>query len=361
MKRFSKQTQLSHFGEEGQRALAATSVLIIGCGGLASPVSLYLAAAGVGRLGLVDADTVEISNLPRQVLFSENEVGSLKVEAARKRILEMNASVEVECFPDELTSVNVAHIVKKYDILVDCTDNFTTKFLINDAGIKFNKPVVYGSVTGFEGQVASFHAAKGSCYRCLYPSAPKSVIQNCAEAGVLGPVVGVVSSAQALECLKIALDLKNAGSIRPEYGQIVVSDFLNNRQERFLIPRRKDCLCQLPSSDLELTPEGGQLCRSKVRTITFATASTYPELGILDVREENEFLAGAIAGAQHWALSKLESGQQPAFLDNHKNWLVYCARGKRSEQAVSFLTSSHSNLNFWSLENGMYSLTEVQK
>ncbi len=206
--RYSRHLLIPEVGLEGQRKLKASSALIIGTGGLGSPVSLYLAAAGVGRIGLVDYDVVDFSNLQRQVIHGSSNLGQLKVESARSRMLDINPDIQVDTFNQVFTSENAFRIAQDYDIIIDGTDNFPTRYLTNDLCVLTGKPNVYGSIFRFDGQVSVFDARHGPCYRCLFPEPPPpGLVPSCAEGGVLGVLPGTIGSIQASEALKVLLGI----------------------------------------------------------------------------------------------------------------------------------------------------------
>ncbi|MDW8447991.1 MAG: molybdopterin-synthase adenylyltransferase MoeB, partial [Anaerolineales bacterium] len=206
--RYSRHLLIPEVGLEGQRKLKAASILVIGTGGLGSPVSLYLAAAGVGHIGLVDYDVVDSSNLQRQVIHGTSTVGQLKVESARRRMLDLNPNIEVEIYNEPFTSENAMRIAADYDVIIDGTDNFPTRYLSNDVCVLLGKPNVYGSIFRFEGQVSVFDARRGPCYRCLFPEPPPpGMVPSCAEGGVLGVLPGTIGTIQATEALKLILGI----------------------------------------------------------------------------------------------------------------------------------------------------------
>ena len=206
--RYARHFILPNVGTAGQAKLKSSRVLIIGAGGLGSPLALYLAAAGIGTLGILDFDVVDASNLQRQILYAANDVGTQKVIAAKEKILSLNPNVHVEIFSTKLSSENALRIIQPFDIIVDGSDNFPTRYLVNDACVLLNKPNVYGSIFQFEGQVTVFNATHGPCYRCLFPQPPDvSLVQNCAEAGVFGVLPGIIGTLQATEVLKLILGI----------------------------------------------------------------------------------------------------------------------------------------------------------
>jgi len=212
-------------------------VLVVGAGGLGSPVLMYLAAAGVGRLGLVEMDRVDLSNLQRQVLFDTASIGQRKAEVAKNRLESINPHIHVEAHAQRITSENALGLLEPYDLIIDCTDNFPTRYLINDACVLLDKPLVYGAIHQFEGQLSVFHYQGGPCYRCLFPQPPRpGAVPNCAEAGVFGVLPGVIGSLMATEALKVLLGLGEVLS-----GQFLLYDGLQARFRRLGFPRRPDC------------------------------------------------------------------------------------------------------------------------
>ncbi|MCX6068767.1 MAG: molybdopterin-synthase adenylyltransferase MoeB, partial [Chloroflexi bacterium] len=206
--RYSRHLLIPEVGLEGQRKIKAASVLVIGTGGLGSPVSLYLAAAGVGRIGLVDYDTVDESNLQRQIVHGTATLGKLKVESAKSRLLDLNPGIQVEAYNQPFTSANALSIAADYDIIIDGTDNFPTRYLSNDVAVFLGKPNVYGSIFRFDGQASVFYAKEGPCYRCLFPEPPPpGMVPSCAEGGVLGILPGTIGTIQATEALKLILGI----------------------------------------------------------------------------------------------------------------------------------------------------------
>src|SRR5205823_6251837 len=238
--RYSRHLIMPEVGMEGQLKLKNAKVLLIGTGGLGAPLGLYLAAAGVGKLGLVDFDVVDFTNLQRQVTFGTSDVGKPKSQAARARLSNLNPDIQIEAIEAQLTSANALELFKDYDVIVDGTDNFPTRYLVNDACTLLHKPNVYGSVFRFEGQVSVFDADRGPCYRCLYPDPPPPhLVPSCAEAGVLGILPGVIGTMQATEAIKLLL-----GIGEPLIGRLLLYDALAMRFREMRFPKDPDCpLC----------------------------------------------------------------------------------------------------------------------
>jgi molybdopterin/thiamine biosynthesis adenylyltransferase/rhodanese-related sulfurtransferase len=259
--RYSRHLLVPEVGEAGQLKLLRSRVLIVGAGGLGSPAAFYLAAAGVGTLGIVDDDVVDRSNLQRQILHTDARVGQSKVESARTTLLALNPGITVRTHAERLTSANALAIFGEYDIVVDGADNFATRYLVNDACVKLGKPNVHGSIFRFEGQVSVFWPARsGPCYRCLFESPPPpELAPSCAEAGVLGVLPGVIGTLEAIEAIKLLLGLG-----RPLLGRLLVYDALDQRFVELALERRADCACcSRPPAEIELTDEaagGAEVC-----------------------------------------------------------------------------------------------------
>ena len=237
--RYSRHLIMPEVGMEGQLKLKAAKVLLIGTGGLGAPLGLYLAAAGVGKLGLVDFDVVDFTNLQRQVTFGTSDVGKAKSEAARVRLSNLNPDIEIEAFETKLTSENALQLFRDFDIIVDGTDNFPTRYLVNDASILLGKPNVYGSIFRFEGQITVFGMPDGPCYRCLYPEPPPpGLVPSCAEGGVLGVLPGIVGSIQAMETIKLIL-----GRGRNLTGRLLLFDALEMAFSEVKLRKNPNCPC----------------------------------------------------------------------------------------------------------------------
>lgn len=247
--RYGRQLIIPEFGMEGQRRLKAASVLIVGTGGLGSPLALYLAAVGVGRIGLVDYDVVDSSNLQRQIVHGESTVGALKVDSAEQRLRDINPFLQIDKYNVLLTSENAVEIITPYDVVIDGTDNFPTRYLVNDACVKLGKPNVYGSILRFEGQLSVFYAKEGPCYRCMFPEPPPpGLVPNCAEAGVLGMLPGVIGTLQATEVVKI---ITGVGDVM--VGRMLLYDALEMSFTTIKVRKNPNCpVCGVKHEDVQL-------------------------------------------------------------------------------------------------------------
>lgn len=345
LRRYSRHLILPEVGLGGQRQLKASRVLLVGVGGLGSPAALYLAAAGAGTLGLVDFDAVDLTNLQRQVLHGTADVGRPKLDSATDRIREVNPHVHVERFDVALTAANALEIAKDFDLIVDGTDNFPTRYLVNQVSVFLQKPNVYGSIFRFEGQASVFAHANGPCYQCLYREPPPSgLVPNCAEGGVLGVLPGIVGSVQAAEAIKLLLGLG-----QPLVGTLLFIDTLRMRFRSLRV--RKDPSCPLCGTrEIRELIDYGVGCgtgreagipagRGTVREISAFEVSQRlrePEpVQLIDVREPFEWSIGAIPGARHLPLATLPDAI--GTLDPVRETIVYCKGGTRSRQAAALL------------------------
>jgi len=341
--RYSRHLLIPSIGEEGQVRLKNASVLLVGCGALGSPAALYLAAAGVGRLGLVDADVVDASNLQRQILHGESWVGKPKLESAAARLREVNPHVKTEAHATRLTPDNAMEIAASYDIIVDGSDNFPTRFLTNDTAFFLHKPLVYGAIHRFEGQTGVFAPHLGGpCYRCMLPQLPApGSVPSCAEAGVLGVLPGIIGSIQAMEAIKLIL-----GIGEPPLGKITAYDALHSRFRTLTLRRDPHCLLcgESPEIFSVRNPEtlGQNSCttsESTMQTITTAELRTllagdFQGL-LIDVREPHEHAMAHIEGARLIPLATLM--EHIDSLPTDREILVHCKMGMRSARAVEML------------------------
>src|SRR5512139_291649 len=254
--RYSRHLLIPEVGLEGQKKLKAASVLVIGTGGLGSPVSLYLAAAGVGRIGLVDYDVVDYSNLQRQVIHGTATLGELKVESARQRMLDLNPDIEVEIYNEPFTSQNAMGIAEPYDLIIDGTDNFPTRYLTNDLCVLTGKPNVYGSIFRFDGQVSVFDARRGPCYRCLFPEPPPpGLVPSCAEGCVLGVLPGIIGTIQATEAIKLILEIGE-----PLIGKLLLYNALDMSFEFVRLRKNPNCKVCGPEADVKELIDYEEFC-----------------------------------------------------------------------------------------------------
>ncbi len=344
--RYSRHLIMPEVGIEGQKKLKNSRVLCIGAGGLGSPLALYLAAAGVGTLGILDFDVVDFSNLQRQVIHSEKTVGTPKVESARDRLLELNSDTNIVTYNEMLNSDNAMDIMKDYDVVVDGTDNFATRYLTNDACVFLGIPNVYGSIFRFEGQVSVFDAKRGPCYRCLYPEPPPpGLVPSCAEGGVLGILPGVVGTIQASEVVKLII-----GEGTPLIGRLLFIDVLE--MEPRILKLRKDPDCPVCGENATVTEliDYQEFCgigrgeepeeeKPKVEEITVEEFSTIKEnkadFVLIDVREPHEYEICSLEGSRLIPLGELKDRTDE--LDPKDDIVVHCHHGGRSMKAATFL------------------------
>jgi sulfur-carrier protein adenylyltransferase/sulfurtransferase len=340
---YSRHLILPEVGTIGQRKLKAAKVLTIGAGGLGSPLGLYLAAAGVGTLGLVDFDVVDESNLHRQVLFGRSAVGRPKIEAAVDRLRDLNPHIKVVPYELRLDSSNAMELFADYDVIVDGTDNFQTRYLVNDACVLSGKPNVYGSIFRFEGQVSVFWGAKGPCYRCLFPEPPPpGLVPSCAEGGVLGVLPGIIGSLQANEVIKLIV-----GAGEPMIGRLLLFDALKLKFRELKLRKNPDCpICSEHPTQHELI-DYDQFCGVNATDEAVETAFeiSAPELKswleegrrvtVLDVRNPPEWEINQLAGAKLIPLSELQD--RLGELDPADTIVVHCHHGMRSARAVNML------------------------
>jgi adenylyltransferase/sulfurtransferase len=368
--RYSRHLIMPEVGMAGQRKLKAASVLLIGAGGLGSPLAMYLAAAGVGRIGLVDYDVVSYSNLQRQVIHGTDDVGRPKLESARDRINQINPFVQVELHPHPLTSANAMAIMAPYDVIVDGTDNFPTRYLTNDACVLLGKPNVYGSIFRFDGQVSVFYAEEGPCYRCLFPEPPPpGLVPSCAEGGVLGVLPGTVGALQATETIKLIL-----GKGDSLIGRLLLYDALTMTFDEVKLRKNPDCpvcgenptvtelidyeqFCGMPAHDHSLYTSGvdsealadvPQMTPRELKTRLDADE----QLTILDVREPHEW---EISNLSQYGARLIPKGQvleHMGELDTAQEIVVQCRTGGRSAEVVMLL-QEHGFSKLHNLDGGI--------
>jgi adenylyltransferase/sulfurtransferase len=338
--RYHRHLIMPEVGPGGQKKLKGAKVLCIGAGGLGAPLSLYLTAAGVGTIGLVDFDVVDASNLQRQVIYTTEDVGKSKLQQAKKRLQALNPNVNIVLHEERLSSQNALSIFAQHDVIADGTDNFPTRYLVNDACVLTGKPNAYGSIFRFEGQVSVFGAKDGPCYRCLYPEPPPpGLVPSCAEGGVLGVLPGAVGTLQAIETLKLIL-----GIGKPLVGRLMLFDALEMSWRTLKLKKNPDCPVCGKNPTVKALIDYEQFCGLK------EPAPALPEISVeelkaklerkepfvlLDVREPHEYEIAKIAGSKLIPLGTLP--QRLTELEKGKRYVVHCKMGGRSAKAVKLL------------------------
>jgi molybdopterin/thiamine biosynthesis adenylyltransferase/rhodanese-related sulfurtransferase/molybdopterin converting factor small subunit len=347
IERYSRHLIMPEVGMEGQLKLKQAKVLMIGTGGLGAPLGLYLAAAGVGKIGIVDFDTVDVTNLQRQVIHGTKDIGRPKLDSAAERMADINPHVEIVKYETALSSENALAIIKDYDVVVDGTDNFPTRYLVNDACVLLNKPNVYGSIFRFEGQSTVFHHGDGPCYRCLYPEPPPpGLVPSCAEGGVLGILPALIGSMQATETVKLII-----GKGETLSGRLVLYDALNMRFRELKLRKNPECpvcgdnptvtelidyqeFCGIPQQEAQDVSE-----QSGVPEITVTELKSKLDAGeplfVLDVREPHEYDICRLDGTTLIPLGQLPNRVNE--LNSADDIVVHCKSGMRSAKAVGFL------------------------
>jgi adenylyltransferase/sulfurtransferase len=345
--RYSRHLILPEVGMEGQRRLKNAKVLMIGAGGLGAPLGLYLAAAGIGRIGMVDFDVVDVTNLQRQVIHGTKDVGRLKIDSAADSMQDINPALQIDKFNVPLSSANALEIFKDYDVVVDGTDNFPTRYLVNDACVLLNKPNAYGSIFRFEGQATVFHHEDGPCYRCLYPEPPPpGLVPSCAEGGVLGILPGLIGCIQATETVKLILGKGTTLS-----GRLLLYDALNMRFRELKLRRNPECpvcgdnptvkelidyqeFCGIPQQKAAEAQEQGKM--SEITPLELkARMDRGDDIFILDVREPHEYEIAKIEGSTLIPLGQV--AQRVDELDSTADIIVHCKMGGRSAKAQGIL------------------------
>ncbi len=368
IQRYSRHLIMPEVGMAGQKKLKEASVLLIGAGGLGSPLAMYLAAAGIGRIGLVDYDVVDYSNLQRQIIHGTGDVGRPKLESAAERIRDINPFVRLDLYNEPLTSANALDLFRPYDVIVDGTDNFPTRYLTNDACVILGKPNVYGSIFRFEGQASVFFAAEGPCYRCLFPEPPPpGLVPSCAEGGVLGILPGTIGAIQATEAVKLIL-----GIGQPLIGRLLIYDALSMEFTQVRLRKNPDCpvcsanptltelidyeqFCGMPAHDRSLySRENGH--EEGVPALTPRQVRERLDAGtplvLLDVREPHEW---EIVNLGHLGADIIPKGQvldRLGELDTAREMVVYCRSGARSADVVRLL-QQHGFKKLWNLDGGI--------
>lgn len=354
--RYARHIILPQIGEEGQRRLKAARVIVVGTGGLGSPVAMYLAAAGIGQLGLVDFDVVDVTNLQRQIVHGDHTLGMPKVDSAAQQLRRINPHIRIERYHTPLTSHNALEMLAAFDVIVDGTDNFPTRYLLNDAAVLLGKPLVYGSIYRFEGQASVFAMPDGPCYRCLIPQPPPpDLVPSCAEAGVLGVLPGTIGTIQATETIKLILGIGD-----PLIGRLLLYDALDMSFEQIVLPKRADCpvcgahptitelidyeaFCGMPAYERSAgetddgqqpamgTPQQGDVTVYDVK----ARIDANNPLVLLDIRENAELDICKLPHAQHMPMRQVIANRQA--IPRDKPVIVFCHTGVRSAALVGRL------------------------
>jgi len=365
--RYSRHLIMPEVGMQGQRRMKAASVLMIGTGGLGAPVGMYLAAAGVGRIGIVDFDVVEESNLQRQIIHGTKDLGRRKIESARDRLRDINPHIEIETHESRLTSQNALQLFRNYDIIVDGTDNFPTRYLVNDACVLTGKPNVYGSIFRFEGQASVFWAERGACYRCLYPEPPPpGLVPSCAEGGVLGVLPGIVGAIQANETIKLIL-----GAADVLVNRLLLFDAWQMKFREFKL--RKDPNCPVCGKQPTVTSliDYEEFCglrdqpqqraaEAKLEQITATELNARrlrgERLQIIDVREPHEFEIARIPGTKLIPLGHVVTRMNE--IDDSVDTVVHCKAGVRSAKAIETLKRAGFQGRLINLKGGITAWSE---
>ncbi|HEY9792945.1 MAG TPA: molybdopterin-synthase adenylyltransferase MoeB [Candidatus Obscuribacterales bacterium] len=351
--RYSRHLILPEVGAEGQLNLKRGRALVVGAGGLGAPVLLYLAAAGVGAIGLIDDDKVDLSNLQRQVLYGQGDVGKSKAETAKQRLQEINPLITITAYNYRFSAENALQLISQYDVIIDGTDNFSTRYLVNDACVLAGKPNVHGAIYRFEGQVGVFSYDGGPCYRCLFPDPPPpDAVPNCAEGGVLGVMAGTIGMLQATEAIKLLL-----GKGSSLAGKLLVYDALQTQFETLTVRRDNNCPICGDNPKIKSVVEQAVVCSADRPVIpTVQVRDLHKELDaerapfLLDVRSQEEFDLGHLSGAVHIPLPELV--QRLSELNAAIPIVVYCKTGRRSQRAAEILVEN-GFLQVRNLEGGI--------
>jgi adenylyltransferase/sulfurtransferase len=368
VERYSRHLIMPEVGMEGQKKLKAASILLIGAGGLGSPLAMYLAAAGIGCIGLVDYDVVDYTNLQRQIIHGTKDVGKPKLDSAKARMLDINPHVQVDTYPVPLTSANALEILEPYDVVIDGTDNFPTRYLTNDACVLLGKPNVYGSIFRFEGQLSVFYAKEGPCYRCLFPEPPPpGVVPSCAEGGVLGILPGTIGAMQATEAIKLILGIGES-----MIGRLVLYDALNMEFTEVKLRKNPNCpvcgenptvtelidyeqFCGAPAHDR--SPYAAQeVDLNEVRQMTPVQLKERLDAGddlfILDVRQSHEWEISNLEPLGAKLIPQSEIMNHIDEFDQNQEIVVQCRSGVRSANVIMIMQQLGFK-NLWNLDGGI--------
>jgi adenylyltransferase/sulfurtransferase len=355
MKRYSRHIVLDEIGQKGQDKISRAKVLVVGAGGLGCPVLQYLSAAGIGTIGIIDFDVVEESNLQRQILFGTSSLGMNKAIAAKTRLEDLNPTIAIEAFPEKLTSKNALQLFEKYDIIVDGSDNFATRYLVNDAAIITNKPVVYSAIYKFEGQVSVFNYKGGPSYRCLFPNPPKEgSVANCSEVGVMGVLPGIIGTKQANEVLKIVLGFDGILS-----GKLLCYNSKTSETSMLKITKSASEIEKVLAGKANFQNQNFKaFCKFPVVDISVEEAFMMQNCQFIDVRELGEKPIVEMTNCIQIPLNELEHNLTKIY--SEKNKIVFCQMGNRSKAAVEIL-EKHGFNSCYNLKTGASAIVEQLK
>tara|TARA_R110002049_G_scaffold309212_2_gene518721 strand:+ start:4250 stop:5362 length:1113 start_codon:yes stop_codon:yes gene_type:complete len=353
--RYNRHIILSEIGQTGQDKISNAKVLVVGAGGLGCPVLQYLTAAGVGTLGIIDFDVVEESNLQRQVLFGTSSLGKNKAEAARQRLEDLNDSISINAYAEKLTHQNAIQLFKNYDIIVDGSDNFETRYLVNDACLITKKSLVFGAIYKFEGQVSVFNHKNGPSYRCLFPNPPeKGTVPNCSEIGVLGVLPGIIGTMQANEALKIILDIGNTLS-----GRLCCYNALTLQNSILKINRNEAIIQSVLNDKTNFHKKNRDTsCETEIPEVSIKDIFSKENIQIIDIREAHEQPKIEDLKVTYIPLSELESHLDKIDLEKQK--YLFCQSGIRSKKAVSILNELNIK-NCFSIKEGVLEINKYSK
>lgn len=353
---YKGQLNLDDIGEEGQKILKSKKAVVVGLGGLGSPAAIYLASSGIGTLGLIDFDYVERSNLSRQIIHSTLEIGYPKVVSAKHFLKDLNPHIKINTHHEKLTDKNAKDLLEQYDVVIDCTDNFTSRYLLNDACYFLGKPLIHGSVSQFKGQMTVFHPKKnGPCYRCLYPAPLEDQFKSCSVEGILGTVPGIIGLFEALETQKVLLDIGTSS-----IGKILLIDMLKMDFKTLHLEKDKDCpLCGTHPTIKELKSLKSAPCLMLNEDIEQNELENRKDILFLDVRENDEHQTFNLGGL-HFPLNELEKNIESLHPFREREIVIYCQRGQRSIEAHKIL-KDHQFKKIKNLKGGLESLKEIEK
>lgn len=358
MERYSRHIILPEIGVAGQKRIRDSRVLVIGAGGLGCPLLQYLTAAGIGEIGIIDFDIVELSNLQRQILFQESDIGKNKAETVKARLQKLNSEVQFTAYPIAIDFQNAINIIENYDIVVDGTDNFETRYLVNDICVQLSKPLIYGAIYKFEGQVSVFNYQNGPTYRCLFPEPPKNGVPNCSEVGVLGVLPGIIGTMQANEVLKIILEIPFVLS-----GQLVSYSAKTGETHKFRISANQKLIREI--KDRNLNPDTYRSisdCETSTKEVSVIAPDQIQfneKIQWIDVRN-----AGEVPVVDHPNILKIPlsslADHIPHHLDKNQKTIVFCQSGMRSKRAVAIL-QQHQFKEIYSLGGGAVDIQSLFK